>query len=86
MKPRLTPARVKGLRYVRKVLGREDIQNEAMASDDLTRAAEYLQELVDWWDLKHIKRQHGRIGAWRWNQQFGVWIKDGSAELNGKAK
>jgi hypothetical protein len=80
MKPRLTPERVKGLRDVLKLLDREDLK----ALCDLSQAAEYLQELVDRWDLKHAARGNGRNNAWLWNRRFGVWIKDGSVGSNGQ--
>jgi hypothetical protein len=86
MKPRLTPERVKGLRYVLKLLDRDDIRNDPKAPDDLVGAAEYLQELVDWWDVRHTDSGNERKRAWFWNRRFGVWIKDGSAESNGQAQ
>jgi hypothetical protein len=47
MKPRLTPKRIEGLKAVLKILDREDIQADPDLSADLSRARDYLADLVE---------------------------------------
>ena len=79
MKPRLTPKRIEGLKAVLKILEREDIQAGPNLSADLSRARDYLADLVEDWEFHHAEERNGRRvyggKVWRFDNKSLWWVR-----------